>query len=201
MQPQDTIPLKFCPDCSLSLPATSEHFARDKSKPDGWFRLCKTCHNIRTRYIRATLGERRAAYDPTIRTCTRCQETFPATLEYFYAARGNGPDALCAICKECVAASNRESRIRNPLKYREWGRKYTAANRDKRRKADREWRARNLDAQRERERKNKRNDPNRSEKTRSWRLKNPDKNRQRMREYRQNNSDKLRLIINRYYAA
>ena len=183
MQPHDTIPLKLCPDCSLLLPATSEYFARDKSKPDGWLRVCKACHNTRTRYLRVTLEERRAAYDPTIRQCTRCQQTFPAALEFFYAARNNGPDALLAICKDCVAASNRESRIRDPQKHREWNRKYTAANRDKRRKSNRDWRTRNLESQRERERLVKSKDPNRREKVRQWRLSNRDRARQNIRKY------------------
>lgn len=37
------IPQKTCSKCGKSLPATTEYFHADKSKPDGFYSSCKTC--------------------------------------------------------------------------------------------------------------------------------------------------------------
>lgn len=177
----DPTPTKHCPSCDKDYPATAEYFATDRSKPDGFVYRCKTCANARTRVLRATLEERKASYDPTVRQCTRCDKVFPATLEYFYAARNNGPDALRATCKPCTGILTQEQR--DPDKSRIRDRRYAAKNRDKRRKSCREWRARNLDTQRKKDRIAKQKDPNRREKVKAWRINNPDKARLNMRLY------------------
>lgn len=58
-----------------------------------------------------------------LKICTKCGESKPATVEFFYAAK-KGRDGLSAACKECRSAYNRKhyaaNRERYNLQHHEW---------------------------------------------------------------------------------
>jgi len=50
------------------------------------------------------------------KTCCRCRETKPATLEYFHK-RTISPDGLQKMCKPCRLANNKRKYVEDPIYY------------------------------------------------------------------------------------
>lgn len=138
-------------------------------------------------------------YNIPLKCCTICGNEFPATLEHFYKTGGK-KEGLRPTCKRCTI--EQAKRTRDPEKLREYHKKWSQENREKRRQSCRDWRSRNIDEQREREKRVKRNDPNRVAKVRAWEAKNFERNLKNRREgrkkYAKENGGKLRAAWHRY---
>jgi hypothetical protein len=60
--PPVPVPVKTCTTCGRTLPATAEHFHRQKRNRDGLVAECKACCNARTATWKATHRARWNAY-------------------------------------------------------------------------------------------------------------------------------------------
>lgn len=93
-----------------------------------------------------------SSLEAPIKTCTKCGEEKPATLEYFYASKA-GKNGLRSSCKTCTKKqgqgwheSHKESKNESSREYyathkesrSEWHRKYRQENPEKMREYDRE---------------------------------------------------------------
>ncbi len=78
-----------------------------------------------------------------MRTCTKCNKEFPATLEFFHKQKG-GEFGLNSFCKECKNKKNKQWREDNPEYQKQWceenkaskaeyQKQWTEDNQDKRR--------------------------------------------------------------------
>jgi hypothetical protein len=83
--------------------------------------------------------------------CKRCEQTLPATSEYFCKDKSR-KDGLCSNCKKCNTAKVREWREANPEKAHENRRAYYDANRERTRERKREWQQNNAERARETQR-------------------------------------------------
>jgi hypothetical protein len=89
---------KRCRKCKELFPATSDYFDRSSTEKYGLGGTCKTCRKQeREQYPEGTYPP-----DGAMKTCTRCQQSFPATLHYF-ACDANKKDHLRTMCKECTS--------------------------------------------------------------------------------------------------
>lgn len=116
------------------------------------------------------------------RRCSRCNQEFPATLEYFYQTK-NTKLGLSRRCKQCVKEAKKESRAANPSyakeeywrdveRSREKGRKTYWKDPEKSRQAKRDYRVAHPNTFRDWA---ARNAESLAKKKRQWRLDNPDK--------------------------
>lgn len=128
--------------------------------------------------------------DQKTKRCTKCNQEFPATIEFFYQ-RKEQSGTLRNACKECWKQINQERRIKNLARYRKQKRQYESkhskeaaerhsrwvnSNREHRKKYARELRRRNPEKFRERSREWRRRNPERSaEFARRWAKSNPEK--------------------------
>ena len=62
MQPYDNTRLKICTKCGHPKPATTENFARNKSKPDGLESWCKACRSLHYLANKERIDARNRAY-------------------------------------------------------------------------------------------------------------------------------------------
>lgn len=88
---------KQCPQCKEIKPATFEFFHRRWKNRDVLYPWCKMCVQ---RYD-SEHYKPRILPDEADRTCTRCQQAYPATPQYFYRNK-NGVNGLTALCKRCI---------------------------------------------------------------------------------------------------
>ena len=120
--------LKMCSLCRVSFPATLEFFYKDSTGTHGLQGRCKPCgrasHKIysQLRKSGAPVKTRRAvATAEQEKTCTKCKDVFPATLDFFYRNAG-GKFGVTPRCKACVNVDNEESHQRrlaaDPVKVR-----------------------------------------------------------------------------------
>jgi 5-methylcytosine-specific restriction endonuclease McrA len=150
---------------------------------------------------------------PALKTCTKCKETKPATLEFFHK-NPKGKFGLRGDCKLCVEKRQRRYRTENQeiisekeKKYRlenkekiaERKKKYYLENKERIDERIREYRLENLEIVNEREKKyrigNKEKTANRGKK---WRLENQEKNRERNKKYRLENKEKIKEKNKKY---
>lgn len=117
------------------------------------------------------------------KTCTKCKETFPATLEYFHAHKRK-KYGLSSWCKICQCNYDREYKQANKAKIAENYHEYYQKNQDKLRKYQREYRIENPDKKRDYDR--------------AYAQMNQDKIRQYKREYRKTNQDAIRGYMREY---
>lgn len=101
--------------------------------------------------------------DSTTKTCTKCDNQFPATPEYFYrdASKSDGMQSCCKPCQQTrnrhyyeANAEKERERVRqyremNPDKVRDKDRRYRTANRDKVRASDHDYYTNNVEKVRE----------------------------------------------------
>lgn len=123
---------------------------------------------------------------PTLRTCTKCESTYPETIEFFFFARQR--EAFETRCKQCrrrreeerlsdpVVAAKRKERqgqtrrslyAKDPTKFREKRKRQYYADREASIAAVREWQAKNSERAKENSRRS----------ARAWRLANPERER------------------------
>lgn len=109
--------------------------------------------------------------------CTKCGETFPATLEYFYKYR-TSRDGLMSICKTCKRAYKVQRYNSNPERHRAYSRQYHHEHRDERHAYLRRWLKDNPDKKREIDKR--------------WRENNRDRKRANSKAWREANAEKVR---------
>lgn len=137
MQLHDTTPTKVCTKCGESKPATTEYF---HSSSDGKYGLrgrCKACiaANIHV-YQPSASGEQE------FKTCTKCGESKPATLEYFFRSSAN-QDGLNTRCKTCHSEKAHKWYEANAEKKIGQTRAYYAANKERALAKQREYSVKN----------------------------------------------------------
>ena len=59
------------------------------------------------------------------KVCSKCGESYPDTLEFFYANK-RSKDGLEYWCRQCRNKASKESRLKNPKKTRAFNRKWNA---------------------------------------------------------------------------
>lgn len=131
-------PLCACSKCGAELPLTPEYFYQSTIDARGTSKRCKACLssaakswkaenrpriNERQQVRRAAQRPPKSEIDRTVKACSSCGETFPATSEYFY-----GVKKLDTRCKPCA---------------RRFAAEWLAANRERANATAREWIARN----------------------------------------------------------
>ncbi len=106
--------MKMCHDCSVEQPLTN--FPRNKGRPDGRGRYCKSCYSVRAAASyarrRATEGRqvrRRVEVPPGTARCPACAEIKP--LSEFPRNR-SAHNGRSAYCKPCHNAKGRETYTR-----------------------------------------------------------------------------------------
>lgn len=109
------------------------------------------------------------------RICTKCEEKFPATDEFFHKQKA-GRFGLCSICKVCV---------------KEHGQKYRKNNKEKRTAAVKKWSDNNPEKRTAAVRKYYKNNKEKVATTmKKWRKNNKEKRAKYQKEWRQDNPDK-----------
>jgi len=112
-------PLKRCPKCGVTYPATSEFFWRDKTAKDGLRTPCRQCRLKPPKVSGVPEGHRR---------CSVCKVILPATTDFFHRNGKSGLYQQCKICKR----KTQKAYLSNPETY-----KYRLAHhRDYMRRAD-----------------------------------------------------------------
>lgn len=101
---------KTCSKCNKEYPATTEYFYKNKASKDGLHCYCKNCQkeydSNRPRLIQSKeLQEQKQKTKSELKTknlklCPKCNNIFPATLEYFYSNKSQ-EDGLSFWCKHC----------------------------------------------------------------------------------------------------
>lgn len=67
--------------------------------------------------------------DMPMKTCTKCDKVFPATVEFFSRRKGT-KDGLYSWCKACQSVSNRQYNLANKQKILDQKRQYYQENKD-----------------------------------------------------------------------
>lgn len=145
---------KVCKSCGQLYPRTAEHFYRDRSCSDGLKARCKKCDETdakkaygkkwreknKDRYL-ADVAKHREKYRsrPKIerekKTCSQCQEEYPATVSYFSPDRVS-PDGLRASCRKCGAKKSTQHYRKNREKKLQEAKAYRLRNAEKLRRVD-----------------------------------------------------------------
>ena len=121
------------------------------------------------------------------KTCSKCGDELPATVEYFYR-NATGRDGMDAQCKKCSAQRTKEWQKKNPDRVRENGRKWQKENLERRSASQRKSYWKNVDKVNERRRQQHKENPDRRrELARKWRRKNIDKIREYQRRWHEEN--------------
>lgn len=117
----------LCTGCKQWKPATSDHFFRVRQRSyTGFASQCKQCTREK-RSVKMRMQNQSVAEISLNRTCTKCNETKPATLEYFaYKADNQGRKRMQTICRECIATEKRQYRIAHQDLLRESARRRRA---------------------------------------------------------------------------
>jgi hypothetical protein len=124
--------------------------------------------------------------------CKRCEQTLPATSEYFCKDKSR-KDGLCSNCKKCNTAKVREWREANPEKAHENRRAYYDANRETALERSRAWAEANPERTRERKREWQQNNAERARETqRAWAQENLELVRERSRIWGKANPERAR---------
>jgi hypothetical protein len=118
--------LRVRPDSSAKLPAASRR-KRSLSRP---------ISSVPGQEVPQAEGSRTMTQT---KSCTKCQRTFPATLEFFSRDKGNTSDQLKSWCRDCQNAACRALRARPEKKaaLRKRGREWARRNREYLRKKGR----------------------------------------------------------------
>jgi len=107
--------------------------------------------------------------------CTRCNEFFPATVEYFYTDRGN----LTANCRTCMKKKSRQYELDNPEKTKAAHAKNYQKNKPKRDAKNKEWAKNHPEEKRAIERRYRENNGDKcNESNQRWLNRNPSKKRE-----------------------
>lgn len=117
-----------------------------------------------------------------VKTCTKCGNEYPATIEHFNRAP-NGRFGLASVCKECRAVYRRKRRAANHDQMLAREAEYREANRESIRAASRKY----LDAH--------------PEKKNAWNKANPEKARENNRKWCEANREKINARHREIYAA
>lgn len=170
------------------------------------------------RYVTKPLGRLRMSDHTSLRRCTQCGESKPATTEYFYVDRSNkaGLTPQCIACRKAAWAANadvrnararqkwadnreeinarlRARRAANRDAYNERTRQWKAANREKVNQANREWHAKNREAISEKARAKREANPQwAKDRANRWYVRHKESELPRRRELRQGNLTQYR---------
>ncbi len=134
---------------------------------------------------------------PAMKTCTKCKQEFPATLEYF----GEENRVISRLQARCISCKLKQQRVvgrrwreNNPEKTRKMKRLYRDNNREKLRKMERGYREKSAEYQRKRKLLYRAKNAVKMRKyARNYRENNREAEHERHRHYRENNREKLRL--------
>jgi hypothetical protein len=77
-----------------------------------------------------------------MKTCSKCHQEFPATLEYFYKKL----DSISSTCKQCGAERSRQWRKENPDKLKKQGQEWRKKNLSRYNLNKKKWRQKNPEA-------------------------------------------------------
>lgn len=136
-----TTETKCCSKCQTT--KRISEFSRDRSRKDGRFPYCKSCHKDTSRgYKRKPPPE-----DPVMpehKACPSCSTTKPAS---DFPPDRNRKDGLAGRCRDCARAANRAYWLRNRERLNEESKVRKADRRrthpEEAREADRVWRQKN----------------------------------------------------------
>jgi 5-methylcytosine-specific restriction endonuclease McrA len=207
---------KQCTCCEEEFPATTEYFYAAPNGKYGVLAICKKCHSNKTKSLDKTLK----VYNGEMKTCTHCQEEFPATTEYFHKKK-SGLYGISEMCKSCakkrqdamdntLTVYNGETKVCTtcheefpatmeyfiPSKHGKYGlqaecTKCRTQKHERLMIEDADYAAR-------RRATNRRYKARNMDKARQWQLDNPEKQRESERKYRKNNPEKVRAATRRW---
>lgn len=94
--------MRTCIRCKESLPETEEFFTRRfRSGRWQWRSECKPCRKLDRK---KSTESRKIKFDSSIlRTCKKCHEVKPQTLQYWRKNTANSQDGISKACKSCLA--------------------------------------------------------------------------------------------------
>ncbi len=134
-----------------------------------------------------------------MKTCARCGESFPQTLEYFYQ-RPKGD--WYSYCRKCRRKVDREWRQSNPEKVRKGKRRYYEAHKDQCLERSRLWYEENRDHALEQQREyHQAHIEEDREYGRAYYLANKDRMKEAMRQWHESNKDYANETSRQYYLA
>jgi hypothetical protein len=135
---------------------------------------------------------------PPNRTCTRCQQSFPATLEYFPPQK-TGKYGLHAWCRLCVKAYQEQYRANHKSGKREYNHQYYYNHQDEILKKKRDYYSKTAERQREKSRQYRNTHPGRNaEYQRRYRSLYPDIVNKRIANWRKRGNGRIKW--HRYYS-
>lgn len=188
----DSVPVKRCSKCGIEKPASPEFFHRSPKGKDGLKGFCKACANAdlwQRRHVPGYSCPLQPFIIGTPKTCTKCKDTKPGTLEYF-GPQSNKYQPLRSTCRECDNEATRKHRQENPDQHRQRERNKRQRDPEKYRQRTREYRQNNLEKVREWERaKYRRNRRHYLAYHQAYYQANKDKKREYKREYRRLHPD------------
>ena len=108
--------VKICSKCGKELPATKEYFYCNNKSEDGLRCECKSCQQVlyakyyAEKHRKEKEQRNKTEQDLKIRgkkICSRCNNEFDATLEFFYSMKSN-KDNLSVWCKCCCKEASKQ---------------------------------------------------------------------------------------------
>lgn len=112
---------KWCSRCREFKPATSEFFHNNKQNSTGYAYHCKACCAEKSRVVRQV--PRVELPVTAVRRCSKCEQVFPATQEFFYASARTSA-GLTPRCRSCCREDVSRRRAQKPEVVREGRRRY-----------------------------------------------------------------------------
>ena len=106
---------KICNICQEWYPASDEFWQKEKLGRLGYRPACKFCEQkIRKGLlVRINTHSRKNG----LKRCCKCDQYFPATIEYFHPKQYSRPEILKSLCRDCERNESRE-RARNTHGYK-----------------------------------------------------------------------------------
>lgn len=119
--------VKTCSKCKRDYPSTPEYFFYDMNGNDGLGWRCKLC--LRGYQYDRHGRPNKPKYQPPkahegYKYCPRCEQQFPATLEYF-SKHKRSKGGIGSFCRDCKLKYTREHRAKNIERYKESSRRYS----------------------------------------------------------------------------
>lgn len=104
---------KVCAGCGTEKPYTLEYFYGNKTARSGLYSECRECTRKKHAVVSLRNKRPRPEKDHSVRVCSKCRESKPATREFFSPALQKA-SGLHSQCKSCKALAARQRKAFGP---------------------------------------------------------------------------------------